>query len=270
MLFALRSSAKLAIRIAKNIKTEVCYVDFGFFKLGEVFIDKNFCADGAVVLFPNTGDVNRDFVLFLLMTKNMLDVKVIIPYVPYSRQDKDKTLEIVAKILIVADVVSVVTLDIHSQKLFGLLHGRLCNIGSFEIFWDCVDWTKEVLFVAPDKGAIERTSLFSRKAAMNDIVFIDKSKKTVSDCEKVKGRSCVVIDDIVDSGKTLQMACEILSACGAFEVDALIMHFFPTKEVVQTLPSILKRIYVANNVFEVEEKRIVDVDWTTKIEKYFL
>ena len=258
MIFSLHSSSKIAMQLSKILNEEICYVDLLMFKQREISIESCCCNENIFVLFPNTDDVNHDLVSFLLMSRGLQNIRAIMPYMPYSRQEKNNSFDMIVKILKLANLASIVTLDLHTELSMALFDLPIVNIRSFDIFCEHFQKTychfDDVVIVAPDKGAIERASAFA-KTADAPLICIDKVSKTVHNAQAISGKRCVLVDDIVNTGRTMNLAVDMLCGFGAQSVDAYVTHFIQP----DIWPLALGNVYVANDISH--DPRCVLVDW---------
>ena len=161
-----------------------------------------------------------------------------IPYLGYSRQDRRPrsarvaiTAKVVANMLSSAGVDRLLTMDLHSDQIQGFFDIAVDNIYATPILLE--DLTKEkpenLVIVSPDVGGVVRARAWS-KILGSDLAIIDKRrpKPNVSEVMNiigdVAGRSCIIVDDIVDTADTLTKAALALKNKGALEVKAFITH----------------------------------------------
>ncbi|MDR1609438.1 MAG: ribose-phosphate diphosphokinase [Holosporales bacterium] len=221
------TNASLARRIAKNLSVESIEVITTAFPNGEIEIhEAPIKADRAIVTFPKIHDVNRQLIEFMLMCglcKGSPIVDAVIPYIPYSRQNSTVAHAMILRILDVCRIRLVVTVDVHNPRI--LSNYNIINILPHEIFADVIGKPTNLLVVAPDHGAIRRAKKFA-DAIGTDVVFIDKHSKSISNASAVAGMNCMIIDDIIDSGCTINLATDILRNNGCTSVSACISHGF--------------------------------------------
>lgn len=161
----------------------------------------------------------------------------LLPYLAYSRQDKDKPGESLAaaltgRLLEAAGFEQVITLDVHSEidkKLFPI---PLISLETAALFGDAIRKHKltEATIVAPDNGAIARSKAVQRAAGLpeGDIPYFEKQRvgtgiAHVGPIGKV-GAQAVIVDDILDTGTTLVSACQKLLEAGVREMYVMVTH----------------------------------------------
>jgi ribose-phosphate pyrophosphokinase len=215
-----KTNASLATRIAARLCCDAIELELPVFSNGEIDI-KYSCGpfDRAIVIFSKTPDINRQIVEFMMMVHMCRHCKIIdavVPYIPYSRQEKLDALPM--KLLR-----SVITLDMHQPN--GASR-NIINVLPHEIFGSLFLEQKDLVIVAPDIGGRHRVSHFAAYLGTKDVVFIDKQTGRYENMDIVNGRNCLIVDDIVDSGKTIKCAAEMLKSHGAVDVDVCVSHGF--------------------------------------------
>lgn len=227
MILTTPSSKDLAQRVAKNLGRKICCVETIYYTKNEVFMNAAPSGQTVIAFFPNTNDANLNLIEFLFLIKNFKNIIAVIPYIPYSRQDRNDNFRTVLNVLKSSNVKTIITLDIHSLNSINTAEIQVVNIYPHEIFSNLYKKTDDILFVAPDNGAKKRSQLFADHLEL-DIIFIDKNLKTTTNTKKIKGKKCVIIDDIIDSGRTLEITTSILKQNDAKTIEAFITHHLNT------------------------------------------
>ena len=273
------SSKDLASRIASRLGITLYCTEVSKYSLEEIKVSMPECLknEDAIILFPNSLNSNSNLIEFLLMTelarkKDCKNINAVVPYMPYSRQDKEVGISAIAKLFETAGINKIITIDIHSQKAIDVFNGKLINLSAFDIFSDVLKVTNEMLIVAPDKGSAERASFFARQLNTG-IVFIDKTNGNVSSKNLINGKRCVIVDDIIDSGRTLIHTINILEQNRARSIAACITHgVFSDNNINQ---SKITNIYVSESIFQTNSSDNIsalpiDCALSKAILKYFL
>ncbi len=169
-------------------------------------------------------------------------VNVILPLLPFSRQDRKHlsgvpiSAKIVCDMLKVMNINRLITLDLHANQIAGFLpnHIQFDHI-QMSAFWeyhlsrtygDMTEWC----FVAPDAGAIKRSHGLSTQCGSGDVCFINKVRekagvvKEMTVIGDVEGKRCVLTDDMIDSGGTIAKAVDVLYRNGADTVITVATH----------------------------------------------
>lgn len=256
---------KLACKIAKNTGFEIVYPTISKFNDGEIRIDYLNSLQQNVAIIQSLSIPTNDNLIELLLLADTAyhagarNITAVIPYLGYCRQDRKASVfssqatNFIARLLQNGYFSKVITLDIHSKAAEGSFNIPLVNLQSFEVFSPHIDTDEEVIFVAPDRGSINRTSFYANyfnKA----IVTIDKNRIegsvfAASDADKVKHKKCIIIDDIIDTGLTIKNAACLLLENGAKTIEVFASHgLFSVKaeEVLNSLP--VDRVYLSDSI----------------------
>ena len=166
-------------------------------------------------------------------------ITAVVPYFGYARQDRRPratraaiTAKLVADMISGSGVGRVLTLDLHAEQIQGFFGIPVDNVyGSPVLLGDV--WRKQyadLIVVSPDVGGVVRARAFAKRLDDADLAIIDKRRprpnesKVMNIIGEVEGRSCVLIDDMVDTAGTLCLAAQALKDEGAERVVAYITH----------------------------------------------
>ena len=170
------------------------------------------------------------------------EVTIITPLLPYSRQDKRHetgtpiTVKIVCDMLKAVHINRLITFDLHANSIVGFLPNNIMfdhiTMSSFWEYHLSRTWgdMREWCFVAPDAGAIKRTNGLSTQCESGDVCFINKIRekagivKEMTVIGDVKGKKCILTDDMADSCGTLIKAKDELYKDGAIDVKCVVTH----------------------------------------------
>ena len=166
-------------------------------------------------------------------------ITAVIPYFGYARQDRRPrsarvpiTAKLVAKLIGVAGVDRVLTVDLHADQIQGFFDIAVDNVYASPVLLGDV-WKQKyenMVVVSPDVGGVVRARALAKRLDDADLVIIDKRRSKANQSEvmniigEVKDRPCVMIDDLVDTAGTLCHAAAALKAEGAASVAAYITH----------------------------------------------
>ena len=198
-------------------------------------------------------------------------VTAAIPYMGYARQDRRTSsarvpisAKVVANMMSSVGVDRVLTMDLHSEQIQGFFDIPVDNIYSSPIMLGDV-WKrgfKNLVVVSPDVGGVLRARAIARRLEA-DLAIIDKRRERAGESEvmnvigDVEGRTCILIDDIVDSGGTLVNAAEALLKRGATEVVAYITHgVLSAGAVARIAASALKQLVITDSIQPTEAVRV--------------
>lgn len=173
-----------------------------------------------------------------LRNQNTRKIIACIPYLGYSRQDRltevgtPISAKLIAQLIRSAGIQKVITLDLHSPNLIDFFEIPVLNISPIALFAQYIKEhiaDKNLVVVSPDLGGIERSKALAT-ALNTDLIIIEKERlgPGVSQVRNivgdVRGKTCILIDDIIDSGGTLCNAAQSLKEKGAEEIHAFITH----------------------------------------------
>lgn len=209
-----------------------------------------------------------------------------IPYLSYSRQDRpeDKKSRITAllgKLFFAAGIDEIVTVDVHSPLIHELFPMPVHSLSTAKLFAHALitGSFSTSLLVAPDQGAVARCLEVAKFfSPSNSVVFCEKKRKNLSvSHEEIHGQigsRVVLIDDILDTGKTLVSCCEKLLQKGVEEIFVCVTHgLFTAHEWEKLWTLSVKKIYCTNTVplaqERIKEKRIVVLSIEPLIQEYF-
>ena len=202
--------------LAQDLACKTLQLDIPKFPNGEFKIEPVVSDDSkALIIFSSFGDLNFQLLKLFLILGNLSfkTIDIFLPYIPYSRQDKSETFKSILKVLKFLSVRKIFTIDIHKE-----LEGDpfIVNILPHELFGEKFK-DRDLVVVAPDNGAVLRATAFA-KHLESDLILIDKVSGNVTNPELARKRKCLVVDDMVDTGRTIKLAEELLKSVGASEI----------------------------------------------------
>jgi ribose-phosphate pyrophosphokinase len=165
-------------------------------------------------------------------------ITAVVPYFGYARQDRKSgprtpiSAKLVANLITTAGADRVVTLDLHSGQIQGFFDIPLDNLYSAPVFTNDITHqypSDDLMIVSPDVGGVVRARIIASRLDA-DLAIIDKRRERAGVSEvmniigDVRGRRCILVDDIVDSAGTLCNAAEALIKAGATSVAAYVTH----------------------------------------------
>ena len=193
------------------------------------------------------------------------------PYFGYARQDRKSgprtpiSAKLVANLITVAGADRVLTMDLHAGQIQGFFDIPLDNLFSAPVFIRHIEenFAKEdLIMVSPDVGGVVRARAFAKRLE-TDLAIIDKRRERAGVSEvmhiigDVKDRTCVLVDDIVDSGGTLCNAAEALMNAGAKSVHAYITHGVLSGGAVSRVSSSpLESMVITDSILGTEAVRV--------------
>ncbi|WP_369176992.1 ribose-phosphate pyrophosphokinase [Candidatus Thiodubiliella endoseptemdiera] len=197
------------------------------------------------VLQPTCGPSPAETLMELLIMVDALKrssasrITAVVPYLGYSRQDRRSrltrvpiTAKLAAKMIEAAGVDRILTVDLHADQIQGFFNIPIDNIYAQPVLLDDIMAQNydDIVVVSPDVGGVVRARAAAKKLNDADLAIIDKRRPKANVVEvmnvigEVKGKTCVLIDDMVDTASTLCQAAVILKERGAKKVVAYTTH----------------------------------------------
>ncbi len=198
-------------------------------------------------------------------------VTAVIPYLGYARQDRRQramrvpiTAKLVADMIGCAGVDRVLTVDLHADQIQGFFGVPVDNVYASPVLLGEV-WKQKydnMIVVSPDVGGVVRARALARRLDNADLAIIDKRRQRANESQvmniigDVRGRSCILVDDLVDTAGTLCQAAQALKDEGAVRVIAYITHpVLSGKAVERVSASALDELVVTDTIPLGEEAR---------------
>jgi ribose-phosphate pyrophosphokinase len=197
-------------------------------------------------------------------------ITAVIPYFGYARQDRRATgrtpisAKLVANMIAAAGVNRVITVDLHTDQIQGFFDIPTDNLYSAPVMTRDIEQHYDIdnlMVVSPDVGGVARARAIAKRIG-TDLAIVDKRRPRAGVSEvmniigDVSGKSCLLVDDIVDSGGTLINAAEALLISGAKDVSAYITHGVLSEGACERIgASQLKELVVTDSIHETEEQR---------------
>ncbi|MDR1849132.1 MAG: ribose-phosphate pyrophosphokinase [Zoogloeaceae bacterium] len=245
MVFSGNANAVLAADVASALNVQVGQALVGRFSDGEVNVDIHDHVRGRdVFVLQSTCAPTNDNLMEILLIVDALRrasagrITAAIPYFGYARQDRRPrssrvsiAAKLVANMLMVSGVDRVLTMDLHAEQIQGFFNIPVDNIYGLPIFLEDIhkQHYENPLAVSPDHGGVVRARSLAKRLEC-DLAIIDKRRPKANVTEvmniigDVKDRTCVIMDDMVDTAGTLCKAATALKAHGAKKVVAYCTH----------------------------------------------
>jgi ribose-phosphate pyrophosphokinase len=269
-IFAGNANPKLATEIAAFLETPLAKCRTTRFSDGESFVEINENVRGvdAYVIQPTNSPVNDNVMELLIMADALRrasagSITAVMPYYGYGRQDRKVaprtpiTSKLVADLIQTAGVNRVVSVDLHAGQIQGFFNIPFDHLYAMPVFLE--DYLKKhfdsaAVFVSPDAGGVERTRAYSKRLAAS-LAIIDKRRERANVSEvvnligEVKGKDCIIIDDIIDTAGTLTGAAQALADKGARRIVACASHGVLSGPAVQRIAdSPLAEVVVSDSI----------------------
>ncbi|MFI3186669.1 MAG: ribose-phosphate diphosphokinase [Methylococcaceae bacterium] len=246
MVFSGNANLALSEGIVKKLNMRLGMATVGRFSDGEVAveIEENVRGKDVFVIQPTCSPTNENLMELLVMIDALhrasaSRITAVMPYYGYARQDRRSrsarvpiSAKLVAKMIEQAGADRVLTVDLHADQIQGFFDIPVDNVYSSPILLGDV-WRqkyKDLIVVSPDVGGVVRARALAKRLDDADLAIIDKRRPKANVAEimhiigDVNGRTCVLIDDLVDTAGTLCHAAEALKKHGAVKVVAYCTH----------------------------------------------
>lgn len=245
-LFAGNANPALAHDIARHLRVPVGRASVGRFSDGEVNVEimENVRGRDVFIVQPTCPPANDHLMEMLMMVDacrraSAARITAVVPYFGYARQDRRPratrsaiTAKLVADMISNVGVHRLLTLDLHSDQIQGFFAIPVDNVyGSPVLLGDV--WRQryaDLIVVSPDVGGVVRARAFAKRLDDAELAIIDKRRPRANESKvmniigEVRGKTCVLIDDMVDTAGTLCLAAQALKDEGAKKVVAYITH----------------------------------------------
>jgi ribose-phosphate pyrophosphokinase len=270
-LFAGNANQVLAHDIARHLTTPLGRAYVGRFSDGEVNIElmENVRGRDVFIVQPTCPPVNENLIELLVMVDaarraSAARITAVVPYFGYSRQDRRPratraaiTAKLVANMLQSAGVNRLLTIDLHAEQIQGFFDIPVDNVyASPVLLGDAYRQRYEnMIVVSPDVGGVVRARALAKRLDDADLAIIDKRRprpnesKVMNIIGDVTGRTCVLIDDMVDTAGTLCAGAQALKDEGAVKVVAYITHAILSGNAVEKIAkSALDELVVTDTI----------------------
>jgi len=246
MVFSGNANLALSEGIVKKLNMRLGIATVGRFSDGEIAveIEENVRGKDVFVIQPTCSPTNENLMELLVMIDALKRasasrITAVLPYYGYARQDRRSrsarvpiSAKLVAKMIEQAGAHRVLTVDLHADQIQGFFDIPVDNVYSSPILLGDV-WRqqyKDLIVVSPDVGGVVRARALAKRLDDADLAIIDKRRPKANVSEimhiigDVDGRTCVLIDDLVDTAGTLCHAAAALKKHGATKVVAYCTH----------------------------------------------
>ncbi len=279
MLFSGRCNAELAEQVALRLGIECGEVEINDFASGELYVRYHESVRGAdVFVFQghaapvNERIMEQALMIDALKRASAKRISAVLPFYGYARQDKKGrsrepiAAKLVADILKVAGADRIITMDLHSGQIQGFFDGPVDHLTALPPLADHVRSQNygDLVVVSPDAGRVKTAEKLAErlssplailhKRRMRDRRNVVQVREVVGE---VRGKHCVLIDDMIDTAGTIVQGAEALADAGASRVTAVATHgIFSNPAIDRLKNSVLDEIVVTDTLPIPSEKRI--------------
>ena len=264
------SNIKLSKDISKRLKLKLVNTNIKRFADSEIYIEINENIRGnSVFVIQSTSNPANDNLMELLLCVDALrrssakNITAVIPYFGYARQDRKVaprtsiSAKVVANLISNAGASRVLTVDLHAGQIQGFFDMPVDNLFTTPLFARFIKKelkNKNLICVSPDVGGVQRTRGLATKIKA-DLAIIDKRRPAPGKSQvmniigDVKGKTCIIVDDIIDSGGTIVNAVDALKKSGANEVYVFITHAVLSGDAVKKIKgSKIKKLIITDTI----------------------
>ena len=246
MVFSGNANPELAHKVASRLYLSLGKADVGKFSDGEIAVELNENVRGKdVFVLQSTCAPTNDNLMELIVMIDALRrasasrITAVVPYFGYARQDRRVrssrvpiTAKVVADMMVTVGVDRVLTVDLHAEQIQGFFTCPVDNVYGSPVLNDDIQACKyeNLMVVSPDIGGVVRARAIAKQLNEADLAIIDKRRPKAGEAQvmnligEVEGRTCLLVDDMVDTAGTLCKAADALKAQGAAKVVAYCTH----------------------------------------------
>ena len=273
------SNKILSRNIAKYLKTKLVNSSIRKFADGEIYIEINENIRGnSIFIIQSVSSPANDNLMELLLSIDALkrssakNITAVIPYFGYARQDRKVvprtsiSAKLVSNLITKAGADRVVTVDLHAGQIQGFFDIPVDNLFATPIFARHVRKkikSKKIICVAPDVGGTERARALGKLLNVG-LAIVDKRRPKPGQSQvmnvigDVKDQTCIIVDDIIDSGGTIINSAKALKARGAKEVYVYITHGVLSGDAVKKIKnSVIKNLVITDTIDNMEKTKNV-------------
>ena len=271
MVFTGSSNPELSQHIVQKLGLRLGSATIGRFSDGEtsIEIDENVRGKDVFIIQSTCAPTNDNLMELILMIdalrrSSATRITAVVPYFGYSRQDRRVrsgrvpiSAKVVADMMAKAGVNRVLTVDLHAEQIQGFFDVPVDNCYGSAVLIDDIERQRyeNALVVSPDIGGVVRARAIAKQLNDLDLAIIDKRRPKANESQvmhiigEVEGRTCLVIDDMVDTAGTLCKAAQALKDNGAARVIAYCTHAVLSGKAISNISaSVLDELVVTDTI----------------------
>jgi ribose-phosphate pyrophosphokinase len=282
MIFSGRSNRQLAEEVAYQLGTNLVPTSAYEFANSEMYVryEESVRGSDAFVLQSHAAPVNEWIMEHLLMVDALKRasakrITVVMPYYGYSRQDKKHrgrepiSARLIADLFKTAGANRLMSVDLHTDQIQGYFDGPVDHLVALPILSKYVRnkyGNEQLAVVSPDAGRIKVAEQWSKRLGGAPLAFIHKTRDITRPNEsvanrvvgEVAGRTCILVDDMIDTGGTITKAADALIAAGADDVIIAATHAILSGPAVDRLKNCQAREVIVTNTLPIPAERQFD------------
>ena len=281
-LFSGSSNKPLAEKISQELKVNLSKIEVGKFDNGEsrIWVEEDVINQNCVVIQSFSTPCDQMIMEFLLIVDALVragaeKIFAIVPWMAYSLQDKvfrtgePVAAKVVGSLISHCGVNRIFTIDLHSTSVVGFFGVPVMHYSAAKLFSDYVkqNINNNSIVVAPDYGALKRSRVFAKELDLQ-LVSIDKERDKVSGdvslhsiSGSVSGKTCLIFDDLINTGRTVAATAKFLKEDGAQKV-----YFFSTHNLYLDAARIALESSPVDKVVVTDSIKPEDIDSWTKLD----
>jgi len=271
MVFAGNANPQLAHKITTRLQLPLGKAQVSRFSDGEVAVElmENVRGRDVFIVQSSCPPTNDNLMELLVMADALRRasagrITAVVPYFGYARQDRRQraarvpiTAKLVANLMVSAGVNRVLTVDLHADQIQGFFDIPVDNVYASPVLLGDV-WKQKFgdpIVVSPDVGGVVRARALAKRLDDADLAIIDKRRPRPNEAQvmniigEVAGKTCIIVDDLVDTAGTLCIAARALKEQGAAKVLAYITHPVLSGKAVSNIEnSVLDELVVTDTI----------------------
>lgn len=274
IIFGLSGAKELTNKICKHLNILPGEIEINHFADGEIYVrsDISIRKKDVILVQSTSKPVNENIMELLIAIDSMKrasanSITVLMPYYSYARQDRKArgrepiSSKLVADLLATAGATRIALTDVHSEQIQGFFNIPVDTLRATQVILCHLITTysrKDLVIVSPDYGGVKRARKIAE--ALNfPLAIVDKRRPLPNVAESinvlgdVKGKVCVLVDDMIDTGGTVISACELLKAKGAKTTIVMATHALFNGNAVQNFTKAMKnkimdKLYITDTI----------------------
>lgn len=280
-LFSLNSNPKLAEQIAQRVGIPLSKASISHFADGEIkiTIDESIRGCEVYVVQSVSDPVNTNLMELLIMVDALrrasaAKINVVMPYYGYARQDRKArsrepiTAKLIANLLEMDQISRLVTIDLHAPQVQGFFDIPVDHLQATSLFTKYIEEQNlgdDIVVVAPDHAGVNLARKYAERIKASIAIIDNRNNEVRERTEQevpeyvigdVKGKTAIIVDDIVDTGVRMNLSAQALKNFGAAKVYGIATHAVLSADAVNTLQnSPLEKMIVTDTIQLPKEKK---------------
>ncbi len=277
-IFSGSSNPELSRQISEYLGFELSKIELNRFKDGEISVKlkENVRAHDVFIIQSTSNPADEHIMELLLIIDAALRasakrITAVIPYFGYARQDRKVEPRVPISAKVVANIIQatgasrVLTIDLHADQIQGFFDIPVDNLFATPITIDYIQRLNldNIVVVSPDSGGAARARFIAHKLNAG-LAIIDKRRPApnVAEVQHVVGevneKTCIIVDDMVDTGGSISEACKALRVNGALDVYCLFSHPLLSDNAIKKMSDAGFKEIICTNTIEVDKSKKVD------------